>query len=283
MSDDLNPSAEPQNQPIEPSPSGEPAGQPSGLTLNDTDLLPIKVGGKEELIPWNKAREGFQLHADYTRSKQALAEERRAWESERQQMLQQSQQAMQRYQQVQQILTNPQQRASLFYALQAQESPQPSTPQPFTTEQLPQLQQGLQQWMQEQFTSWQNQQTSARAAERIEQTLESHLKQGLLPKYPELGAIDGIEDVIYGRVAALRPTSEAEAKDQMRTIIEGMNSEFQRRVADQRKAEALQRSQATNGIEPRGGQAVFPDLGKTKWEDMDEALIRFLESQDSAG
>lgn len=46
-------------------------------------LFTVKIDGKEEQVPLKEALLGYQRTADYTRSKMALAEERRAFEPER--------------------------------------------------------------------------------------------------------------------------------------------------------------------------------------------------------
>lgn len=57
---------------------------PQHLDLDDYGELtiPVKVNGEETRISLAEAAKGYQLHADYTRKSQALAEERKAFEAE---------------------------------------------------------------------------------------------------------------------------------------------------------------------------------------------------------
>lgn len=63
----------------------------------DALMIPIKVQGKEEEKTLRDTQTGFQLRSDYTKDKQALLEERTAFEAE-------SQQAVQTYQQQHQVM-----------------------------------------------------------------------------------------------------------------------------------------------------------------------------------
>lgn len=54
----------------------------------EVQLVTVKIDGKEEQIPLEEAVRGYQRQADYSRKTQALAEERRTFDAERQQVMQ---------------------------------------------------------------------------------------------------------------------------------------------------------------------------------------------------
>lgn len=267
-----------QTQVVEPSaePSAESVPNPSVTQLADDALLPLKVGGKDITIPWSEARTGFQLHSDYTRKSQELAEQRRAFEAERQTVLSDRQQVQTQLEQLRSVMQNPQSLAALYMNVAAKQNA-PAGPQPLTTESLPQLQQMLEQRMQERMQSFTTDFQQQQLASRIEQDFSNHT-QGLLSKYPGLSAIDGAEDLVAGKVLAMQPKTPDEAKHYAATIIEDLAKRQTAAFAEQAKRDALAGQHARNGIEPRGGSPVLPKPQSFKsGAEREQAMTAFLD------
>jgi hypothetical protein len=60
--------------------------EPAPLDLES--LVPVKIDGKEEMVPLKEALNGYQRHADYSRHIQVVAAERKALQAEREQYAQ---------------------------------------------------------------------------------------------------------------------------------------------------------------------------------------------------
>lgn len=276
---------DPQNTPVAdppaaPADGGTPSGGPSPVSLSDDALVTIRVGNEDKVLPWKEARSGFMMHSDYTRKTQEVAEQRRAFEQQQQQFQTQQQQYEQRLSQFSNVLKDPNKLAQLYMLANSQA--QPTGPQPLTTDAIPHLQQNLEQRLQQNFERFQQQILAKQEASRIEADLDASLKN-TLTKYPLLSAIPGIEDTIYGRVAALSPRSIEEAKEHARQMVETMDRAVKERQAEQAKQEALAKAQATNGIEPRGGAPVLPKPQQFKNAgDRDQAILALLEGFEKA-
>lgn len=264
---------------VTPTPAPEPSqpSTPSPVTLNDSDLIPLKVGGKDITVPWSEARNGFQMHADYTRKMQELAEQRRQFEAQQSTISQQRQEYEAKLQQIQQVVNNPQALMGLYMNLQSKMQ-QPQGPQPLTTEALPQLMQAMEQRFTQQFQGWQQQQEKAQMAARFETELDTATK-GALSKYPALAALDGIDEAIAGKVYAMKPTSLAEAKQYTQVVVDAMAQRHRAALDEEAKANLVAQQQARIGIEPKGGAPVLPQPRSFKNNgEREMAMLEFLNS-----
>ncbi len=277
--------AEGLEQPELGSGDGTPETQPQPFEIPDDAFVSVKVNGEDKLLPWKEARSGVQLQSVFTQKAQTLAEERKQFERERSEFGTQKTGYDQRITQLTDVLKNPNQLMALYMHLQAQQGAgAPPAPQPLTTEAIPQLQKTLEERLEAQLGKYRTELTQERQAERINEQLETFMK-GALAEHPLLAAIDGIDDTIYGRVAALKPTSLDEVKEHARTIVAVLSQKITKAYEEQSKTAALAKSNALrNGVESRGGQAVYtrpPNVKKL--EDMDDAFLQFLQQNERSG
>lgn len=247
------------------------------LTLKETDLLPIKVGGEVRNIPWKEAQTGFQFHADYTRKMQELASQRQAWEAEKAQLTQSRSAWETERQQYARVLSDPNALQALWQRAAMAAQPQNQAPQPLTTETLPSLRDAIRkELMAEVQGEFQNFHRSQLAAQN-EAVFSGHVKT-LLASSPQLAALEGLDEAIAAKVIALQPKSMDEAKNYAGVIVETYKRAQKEASENEAKQAALARSQANNGIEPRGGQAVLPNLPQNfkRLEDLDDAFLEYL-------
>lgn len=267
----------------EGSPEGQESTAPTPFDIPDDAFVSVKVDGEDKLIPWKDARAGVMFQSAFTKKTQELAEQRKAYEQQTQAHTQLQQEYETRLSQLRNVLSNPQSLAALYmHAASQQHQPQPQQPQPLTTEYLPKLEQTFEQKLETALGKLRTQFEQERVQERMEQEMDVFLT-GVLSKHPVLRAVEGIEDTIYGRVAALQPKTINEAKELARTMVEGMSASAHKALEEQAKADALAKAKAGSGIEPRGGQPVFnrpPTVNKL--EDLDNAFIQYLQQQGRA-
>jgi hypothetical protein len=259
--DPLTPEITPATPDAPATPSEAPAatptpGSPSPVSLNDNDLLSLKVGGKDLTLPWNQAKQGFQFHADYTQKMQALAEERKQLDAFRTQAEAQKAQYEAQLAQARQVMSDPQALTALYMNLQSRQN-QPQGPQPITSENLPQLLQVIEQRNQAKFAAWQQEQQKAQFEARLESELDTATRSSL-SKHPALAALPGIDDAIAGQVLRMRPANPTEAKQYTQVVVDSMAQKLAQAQEEQAKAALLATNQARLGIEPRGGFPVLP-------------------------
>ena len=257
---------------------------PKPYDIPEDAFVSVKVGGEDKVLPWKEARSGVMFQSAFTKKTQELAEQRRAFEARQAEIERMGDEYSQRSQQIQQLLTNPQALAALYmHAQSLQQGNQPTGPQPLTTEFLPKLEQSFEKKLQDALGKYQAQMSQERDTERMEAELDNFMK-GVLQNYPVLKAVDGIEDTIFNRVAALNPSSLEEAKELARTMAENMSIQATKAWEEQSKQAALRKANAQFGIEPKGGQLVFnkpPNVKKL--EDLDNSFLAYLQQQDRAG
>lgn len=250
---------------------------PSHVNLDDNALVEIKVGGETKLVPWKEARTGFMLHGDYTRKQQALANERREFDTRQTEINAIRAQVEQRQQLLESVMSDPQKLSALVMAAAArrqQPTAEPAAPQPITSADLPTLQQQFAQTAQAEIAKYiQAQQTQAQ-----EQHLTSEVTaytQGLLKDHPVLSKIPGIDETIYATAAQMGPKTMDEAKHYISVVVEDFKSKVGGAVNEARKQDALDKSKVLHGIEPKGGAPIVPSA--KRYQDIkDEDIINFM-------
>jgi hypothetical protein len=264
-----------------PQETGQSGSDPQPFEIPEDALVSVKVDGQDKLLPWREARSGVMFQSAFTRKTQELAQQRREFEENQRAFQSRQTEYDAQLGRLQGVLSNPTALAALYMHLQSQQQ-QPRTPQPLTEEYLPKIEQGFEQKLQAALGQMRNQFQQERQAEKFEAELDTFMGQ-TLQRHPILRAVDGIEDTIYGRVAALKPKSLDEAKELARTMIEGMSSSALKAYEEQQKQAALAKAKAGSGIEPRGGAPVFNRPPEVKrLEDLDNAFIQYLQQQGRA-
>ena len=205
--------------PPEPPPPPDPA--PSGpqpFSVPDDALVSVKIGGKEELVPWSQARGAYQRHEDYTRKTQDLARQRTDFQASQAEFVTKQQDLETKLAQIQAIFSDPQKVKDLAFALM-QRQQQPPTPRTLTHEDLPAVESSLEARLQAQterlHKQWADEQAQAQAAQDLDT-----FTTGLISQHPRLKALDGLSEAVFARVLRLKPGSLDEAKDHTRQIID---------------------------------------------------------------
>jgi hypothetical protein len=228
------------------------------FSIADDQLVPLKINGQEQRIPWAEAQKSIMLHRDYTQKTQALAKERQDFEARQAQLEQERTETTSRLSQIQSVLSDPSKLMSLYMLAQQKMQQEPQAPQPITQDQLPQIIARIQEENQRQLAaeraSWQREQEQ----QRMQSDYVSHLKNDVLKSQPLLSAIDGIEELIAGQVHAMKPSSYQQALEYSKVVAEAIGQKLHGTLTESQKTDALHRSQLSNGIEPRGGAPLLP-------------------------
>ena len=280
MTDDtLDPTATPEPTGDEPTTPQEP----TPVELADDALVTVKINGEDKQLPWSEARQGIMMHGAFTQKTQSLAEERRAFEQQQQQFGTLKADYEQRVGQLRSIFEDPQKVQQLALALYTQRSQQPpQQEQPLTQANLQQWQQQQQQQLQQQQQQWQQNFLQQQQQSQLEGDLDTHT-DGLLKAHPQLKAIEGIKEAIYGRVAALGPRSIDEAKELTDQMVTAMSKQATDAWENEQKRIAVDKANAAKGIEQPGGTPVLPKMPDTKnLEELDDAFKDFLTQADRA-
>lgn len=230
-------------------PDAGTASPPSNVaTLADDALLEFTVGGEKVQKPWSEVRQTqAMLPSDYTRKMQALADQRREFESLRGQFEQERSKFSQSQAEFQSIINDPQKLSAFYLAsVAAQQSRQGQTQQPNQVD-LAALLQRQSAALEEKFEAFQ---TAQRAA-KIEEDLGSYAG-GLLKADPALAALDGIEEAVFAKVTRMNPSSIEEAKEYTKLVVDQMIEKHNGALAGVEKEKALSKSKLS-GIEPKGG------------------------------
>ncbi len=255
--------AEPEAPPI----TGEE--QPrTPVSLKDDDLVEVKIDGKTVQMSWREiAQTKAMLPGAFTKKTQELAEQRRQVEAERQQIegyrqqaWQQAQAAQARVQQMEQYLQDPQKLAALYLAAQAggqnlangqvappQPQPMSFDPNQFRQQILGEAQQFVQQQLAAQAAA--SQEAAAKAA--LEQDFSTHTSK-LLEQQPILQAMEGIDELIYGQVIKMHPSTVEEAKQFAANVVDAYGEKVKAQLQTAQKVAAVSAAKATNGIAPKG-------------------------------
>ncbi len=209
----------------------------------------VKVGGKVFKVPLSELQSGYQRQNDYTQKTMKLSEERKTWEGK----VSQYEQALNA---VKDFLSDPKKVAEWLkkqhgYPLgegapadveQLIEAKVKSVTD-LTTKQLAQLKAEL-------------------AQEQSVNSLKSEVDvivKGQISQFPELSAIKGVERLIREEVAEMEPSDMDEAKLLFAQVTKRRADELRQFITEQRKGEAVKKSQARRGIEPPGGSGVLPE------------------------
>ncbi len=281
-------------------PAVEPA-QP--LKWKDDDVIEVKIDGQ---VVRKTVKEILQTQAmlpgSYTKKTQELAEQRRAFEAQRQEMtvasqqaMQQAQAAQQQLQQLQSYMRNPQNLAALYLAAQSGQAPQgqPDVQAPAAPLDLNQFRQQVLQEAQQTFESkWQALQQTQEAAQKSQALVTDFTTHAssLLTKHPALAAIDGLDEVIFDQVAKMHPANPEEAKAYMETVVDGMASKISSYVTASQKDAVLTAAKAKQGISgAKATGAVTPaavkyDKKRSFGNDsaMDDAVDAFIRNAQGA-
>lgn len=242
---------------------------PSPFEVREDSLLKFKDGDREETLSWKDLQTQRMLHRDYTQKRQADAEARRAFDTEREAFTKQQEALQAQQRSLAEIFNDDQKFAALVLARQSRMSQQAQGQgQTVTPETLAQYQERVRQdvvaQMQDEMKRFRIEQETT----RVEKELDDYSRH-VLRDYPLLAAVDGIEEAIYNKVAALKPGSLAEAKEQVRLAIEARNTSLVKAMEEKSKRDAIDKEKATRGIEPKGGQAQLPQGKKYKLNDPD--------------
>jgi len=228
---------------------------PSAFEVSENSILKFKDGDQEQQLSWKDLQTQRMLHKDYTQKRQADADARRQFETEREAFTRQKDAVEQQQRALAEIVTDDQKLAALYMAAQARkrqaEQPQQMTPESFSHH-LEKLRQDVVVQQQEQLRQFRIEQE----AQRLEQELDNFTRT-VVKDYPVLAAVEGIEDAIYNKVAALKPASLSEAKEQIKLAVEARHQAVQKALEEKGKRDAIDKEKATKGIE-RGGQVQLP-------------------------
>lgn len=270
-----------------PDETGQVTETPQPYEIPDDAYVSVKVDGQDKLLPWKEARSGIQFHDVFTRKTQDLATERKRFEAEQQEFGTVKTQYETQIGALRGVLSDPQKLAALYmYAAQNVQGAQPQAPRPLTSDELPKIQQSLREEFNTQVGQYKDELARSYQASKFENELENHMKN-VLSQHPLLQAVDGIEDIIYGRVANLGIKTLDEAKEQARVIVEAMSGKASKAYEDQQKRSAVEKANALrNGAEPRGGippPANFDRSKITRLDQLDNSWLEWLQNQDRTG
>lgn len=236
-----------------PEPSYTPDPEPTPFVTQPT---PEQRPDPEE------ANRGYMRHSDYTQKTMSLAEERRAFEAQRQTELLQRQQQEAYYQnqlaQYQAALNDPDHLAQRAAALRQHLNIPAGDTQP-TAEQVQTLLARQQQALETRFEAKLQDTLARHTIETMKFEFGNQIQsyqQTLLKEFPDLDLVPGVEKLITTQAMEQRPKDLAEAKSIMRTLAQERNQKLQKKIADSEQAAIMRhaKSQKTS-IEPRGGQA----------------------------
>lgn len=267
----------------------------------------VKVRGTEEEVPYEELLKGYSRQADYTRSKQELAEQARQM-----QLMDQQVRAMQ--QQLQTVYGNDplltqaaqvaeQYQVPFSQALQAlvaaQSQQTGQAPQMDSGEiatvaqaqaiaeqrlaamqhQMGLMQQQLQGWTQQQIEAAKGEIVTSQQAQAYTNDINTTLGE-LFAQQPILGAVEGMEDILRFKVYQANPATVEEAKDlfirfgheQAEKLTSQFTSLNKDRLAQKQKL-------TTGGIEPSGGTGITPQptghaFGSKALRDAAESYIK---------
>jgi hypothetical protein len=249
----------------------------------------VKIRGTEEEVDYDELVKGYSRQADYTRSKQELAEQARAIREMESQikatqenlsktfgsdpLLAQAAQVAQHYN----VPFSQALNAVLQYQRsqeQAQATPTPGTPDEIASiaqarqiaaqevaqmqRQVATMQEQIQQWTQQQIEAAKSDiQTSHKSqgyATEINSTLSEIFQQN-----PILGAVENMEDILRFKVYQADPATVEEAKDLFVKFASEQAEKLTRQFNEINKSRVVAKEKLTTaGIEPPGGAGVTP-------------------------
>jgi len=247
----------------------------------------VKVRGDEQEVEYDELLKGYSRQADYTRSKQELAEQARAVR-EFQESLTKQQETYKQLFDNDPLLAQARQVAEhykvplsqAFNAVveyqrsQGQATPQQPEQDEIATvaqaralaqrelatvhQQLQHLQRQLQEYTQKEVATAKSEIQTTQQANEYAQEVSSTLSN-VFTKHPILGAVENMEDVLRFKVAQADPATIEEAKDLFVKFAEEQAERLTRQFTELNKSRvAAKEKLVTGGIEPPGGAGVTP-------------------------
>lgn len=244
--DDIQINPDPTAPPLDTAPPALPVSAPT-----EEELFEVKVAGKTFKVPRSEVVSGYQRQQDYTRKTMEAAEQRKAWEAERQQVYA-------RVEELKTWLSNP---ANLQTYLQqvTQQRGYEDPNSPLTAAQAEHLVQARfaqqQQILDQKLSQKEVEIEQRQQAQSYLQDLNATVK-GLLDTHSELKSIDGIDALLYKDVAAMQPGSLDDAKAMFATAAKARADKLQAHFTELQKRSATQTAKLQRGIEPPGGAGV---------------------------
>jgi hypothetical protein len=280
-----------ENQPVEQpvTPESTPTQQqtpaasasPSVATLADDALVELEVNGQKITKPWKQARAEMMLHADYTRKRQAEAEEVK-------QARELAQKIQRRDEAYNALLADPRNILALYHAVTGQTAPgQQDVPARQADElvTVEDIQRTRQELLNEtdQIQEFQDQ----IFIEDIQRTTSSTINT-LLEEKKEIAQFYG-EDaagILRKMARAKQPADAAELKAALAEAADHLSKRIKQQIDEIKKESAIKQTELTRqGIEPPGGGGL-PAAPKTygegrqvNWGDIDRDAQAYLESR----
>jgi hypothetical protein len=249
----------------------------------------VKVDGEELEVPEEELLSGYSRTAKFTKQSMALADQRRAFEAERQA-------ATARESQINAFFRDPANIARYYEELTgktltpaqataiANNTPPASSPNAddFATNQsvvaiaqqeartqAAQLSQQVQEHLNRQLAATQEWtanaiQTARMEAEQQRIAVEYHGEinntvSALMKEYPVLAAVDDIENVMCVDAQRMGPSNIEEARQALTMVAKARAEKLTAHFKEMQKASAVERAKLqTSGIEPPGGTGVAP-------------------------
>ena len=214
----------------------------------------LKVGGKTIPVEGrDKMVEYAQKGYHFTQQMQELAQQRRAWESEREQVVRE----------LQTFLSDPNQIRRYLQQIEHQQGPAAAADaadQLMTAQQAKQLlEQELQQFgarTQQEMQQMRMQFEVDQLATQYTQTLDAHIG-ALKGQFPEIKAIPNVERALKAQVSEMGQRNLQEAQSYMHEVASQWASSVREHLDAERK-KAVPPPAAQRGIEPPGGAGPMP-------------------------
>lgn len=250
----LKESAAPETPPAAETPEGTP---PAGTPPVQDDLYEVKVGGRVFRVPKDELVNGYQRQQDYTRKTMELAEQRKAWDSERSQLQAQIEEVRAWLQRPENVKTYLEQ----LVAKTGYETPAELTTAQQVQQMLANQQAQVQKLTEERIAAATREIELRQLSDRYLAEIDTTVK-GIVESLPELKAIPGIDRLIRNEVADRNPANLQEAKVLLREVAEERAKAIKSFFSQQQKQQEVQKAQVQKGIEPPGGRGVVTPPGK---------------------
>jgi predicted RNA-binding protein YlxR (DUF448 family) len=284
------------------------------LSLDPTAKVKVKVDGEEQVVTVDEALKGYSRTAYLTKRTQAIAEQQRQIEAERQQFAQERM-ALQQLQadraHIEQVLSNreimAQYVAETFPDLMPQPQPrivqgpdgqlyqvpepapqvrqQPAGLSPQQAQYLFQQQQELlEQQMEQRLLETEQKIQNAQETAKYSESISNNLNQ-IFAKNPVLKAVDGMEELIRFNVAKMNPQTIGEAIEAFNMVSQGYAEAISSSFTNMQKANAAKKAVLKQtAIEPPGGMGITPqsspsyrkDDGSLDWNKLRNAAENYL-------
>lgn len=221
--------------PVDPTPPAAPVAATPAETLYD-----VKYGGQVQKVPLSELTAGYQRHLDYTQKTMSLSEQRKAYETEREELrtfLQDPANVQKLYEHLTKGAADPQQALTLASAKE--------TFQPYLDSRIEAATQELQ---------------LSHRREQYRADIDTTVK-GAIEKYPELKTVRRIDEVIRREVAALQPETIEDTRRAILAVAQEQATQLRNYWTEESKRAAV--AKPAVGIEPPGGAAPLAVPAKT--------------------